>query len=626
LKKIALIFKYYKICVLPLVFLFLECSAPPPISFLPALNNDEHLSVEWEKYGAYFDTDETQLCISNGGMYSVVHKRIKILSTMGSQYGTIPIPYYSNTIDTFLVSMTDSSGNNVKLNRAKMRQTYKSEGKVIFPNVTKGCCLNVKIKFNGMSGYLPYTYSMRQYLPVAQSKFMIYAKPLYPVKTKLYSANTKVNFVVDSLKHKYLYTYSAENILPLSETRGYSWEEILGPRIDIHYLILFSNRNLDSWDEIAIENKLRHALSITAYDSICGRREIKLLTNNIPDTLQKAKAIYEYIQTKFEVKSSTFPYDRRDLWTILKRQSGDQIELARLCRFFLKKIGIPSTIVYSRMNSLGGFDTGFVNMGACQTPFVIATIKEKPYALYFGDNCAGFGSYPLEFFNNYGLDMFKGNVVKLPEPTDANQNATYFTKISSISDEAIHEMKVCWSDYTAYLVRYNLKNRTEQEIRMFAINELGSQSVNQFRDYKFSNTDSIGDSLCCTITFNNNNISTTPNQSQRVFLRDYVKTYYNDFERLRKTKYTVLIGEKYNEIIEIAKENKKKYVLTGTDNLTIENKLFSTSFTIAENDINLTLTRKLVIKPVEIEPHDFESIYSDIQKLNSLRDAYVDIK
>lgn len=160
-----------------------------------------------------------------------------------------------------------------------------------------------------------------------------------------------------------------------------------------------------SWDDIAkfIYPKMEKFLN----EDDLSLSEANSITKDIPDELDKAKAIYEYIRD--EIKQGEFKWYSNDEFKgpedLIEAKKGGTMEKNFLLINMLRNIGLDAKPVMISTRSNGKFIYDFCNLDQFNSVLCYVRIKNEDYFLSTNQEYMPFGSLP------YFMDVEKGLLV-----------------------------------------------------------------------------------------------------------------------------------------------------------------------------------------------------------------------
>jgi hypothetical protein len=620
----------------------ITCTLPPKTDDLLADVSGPVNEPQWERYGAYYVADELRIELGNVFKSIIINKRIKILSTEGARFGTIPIEPLSFLVDGFEARLTDSAGKPVTINQWRMKKMYEKEWKVVFPQVTKGSTIDLMISFDCKHGYrLPYEYRFQRPIPVKRGRFVFFAGIFNgKYKSKVYASPGIIREFSDSARNCFSRWWEVSNLLPPLDIDNQPWENAVGPRVAI------STQNTDTanaeklppWRNVArdirdeyfkgfYEFSDEYQSNNTGSDASTNsfvQKKIKEITGvktGSRNSLEMTKALFSWI-----VRNTTLMYrPSRTLLDVLKSGKGNEFNIAQTFQLMLSQIGVRSDIVCTRGWENGGFDPAFVTAGSAQFPFVVATIGTKQYAADLFDPNAGFGEYPLHFFNSRGLNLTTDRIVGLPPSVSNTIIDSMETSLDLSAESCTQHARYRYYGYHAYADRSRLSGADETMKKNVALQRAGGESRhNELKSYSYKAIDDPGRPLECELDFVNNGAVRMQGKT-RWQLSDFIGQYLSDVDSSRTVALSIKIPSEFDEAVIIKKKKGSGYVLSaGMGEIT--NDLFELRCTRNETDSTILLRRHVVIHAKNMLPSKCRELYPEIVRLNSWKDAYVDVR
>ena len=348
------------------------------IERLPDAEDEMYYAEKWEKHGAYYDKFEVIFSTFYSMKTAVTriefNMRIKILTTEGAEYGTIPIYRFSQRISYFDPHLYDPGGNEIELDTRKMKQTYLESEKVVFPNVTKGCTIELRMEFLHKPGYY---YSWYQFfdneIPVRIGRFVHVNSPSGKYKYKVYQS--RYSFKEEVFNKGCTRTWTLYEYEPLPDIDYLDYRVNTEPRIMVMLTKVTSwNRTFNTRKKIFRMYKddcfgILH--DITGSDFL---EAVKSCTHKVKDPLQRGQNILKWVQDNM---SRSGKYTDR-FANIMKTENASDLQICCLCKKMLEQAGIKSSVVITGDKNYYNIDPDFlIYSNYITTPLVVATIHKK---------------------------------------------------------------------------------------------------------------------------------------------------------------------------------------------------------------------------------------------------------
>ena len=461
----------------------------------------------WKKFGAYYKLDEHVLFFQTNKFTNesisrfISHVRIKILSPEGAAYGTVVLPRLIDTVTAFNASMITADGNQAPLDVKLLRREYIDKGKVVFPQVVAGCELDLFVESTNHLYYSSYEHWFMRDIPVRMGSFTLKADNACHYATRLYGETAGIKTINGPGPTQR--TWVVENLEPIGNQPFSDWPDISQPRVAVAMRNCFirfeDDESFTSWKTISANIKQYYTY---AGHGVFGSRfadVVDQIGNKANGPLEKAKKIVNWVHTNLSPIDKPLTYAELD--KTIRDGEGSGWDITCVCNEMLRRAGIQSDVIETRPHSQGGFDSSFVSNSQCYTPLIVATIQNRPYALFPFFGPAAVGEYPVDYFNLQGLNLSTGTIVAIPPPSSSTWEQCDSSWIDAASHEPSLYRDILYSGLAAYTMREKLLNKNDLEIKDYFQALLTQNGCrNKLVSYSIEHLDGEGGSLKVHLT------------------------------------------------------------------------------------------------------------------------------
>lgn len=417
-------------CGLAAAWLLAACAPPPKIdlikeaSFAPA--DSEAAWARWHWYAADqrqgFSTSEY---FENGyrGLRTFVDYSLvaKVLTTDGSQVGTLPLPGFRNSEFRMEAELYDSAGVKKPLDRKRLDSIFREKEALIIPNVTPGCVIVVRIS-QGPFGYIRYwQFPLSLSVPVA----MLRVSASYPKRMRyLWNSPPGLAAPVDSIKAgKRHVSWTRRNVLPDPDL---PFDDGLArPRLMLVNAYNPQGGGLPHWGAVAgyvRAERFAHSVLDLGFNA---KSKAKALTRDAVDDRDKARRILAWVQDNITwedgFRSSQDPDE------VLAMQRASRWHMASLFKVMCAGVDVKSEIVVGRSRDLGGLDPAMPDPAAAFDPIVIVDTRDGEFAACPHYRWLPLGRLPHGMAGQSALNPRTGQVGPLPQDTAVHVIETELT-------------------------------------------------------------------------------------------------------------------------------------------------------------------------------------------------------
>jgi hypothetical protein len=624
----------FRLCLAVFSISGVFCSPQPLIQFASIPDPQMVMKEAWRSFDAFYELDESAIVADYKPLTNewisekLINKWIKIVTTEGASFATVPIPKYSNKITQFKIILIDSSGSPVQIDIDEIRKEYLSSEKVVVPQATAGCRIGIYIRFKKAPDIpISIKHQFRQNIPVAKSRFIFISKNLGQYAWKIHDSvktNPKTRLIKGSTGPM---IWSRENIEPIPKD---SYVPLICQSIPnlsialiVHPWSNLTDQTLKSWDGLArlIREEIASA-TIPFLNDLPLPREMKTSIGKNPDSLEKAREIVQWVNANLSFKESKIR--STDFGKCLKRGAGNQWDIPMVLNEILNHFDLKSEILLTCPENSGGFDPSFVSFQYADIPLVITTIQGRRYCTYPFENPL-FGQYPKKFMGQAALNVKSGQIEQIPPPIynsfitasklklDLSRPSDQYFHLENFSLAALAERAEIQEGNENLKEEYGrkiLKHFDEfNELKEIKIRELHMASMNFGVDMTFAMKRDL-------IKQGNASI---------FIVNDFAKTVFHDLDGKRKLPFKTYFPRECRDTFEFMKPAGKT-IKTDFKCAAIANKLFRSSCTSTETDSSFILARHIVINSIELTAGEINALYPDIQNLNALKTSTITMK
>lgn len=378
---------------------------------------------------------------------------VKALTQEGSQIGTLNIPSWNQSLESFEAVLLDSAGRRVPVDGNKIRKTYEAKGLVVLPDVTRGSIVAVHIRQGPFTVLDYWEYPLAGPVPAWRSTFSF----TYPrdLRYRFGEYNGLKAAEPERKGREIARAWKAERVMPVAEvpfvdgpgarprlviTRedlpgGYpDWKSVAERRRKEFFARTRLNRR---------ENARRQAQQIIAVavsaravsagppapGDTAGRR-------GLSDSA-KAALILEWVQDNVGLDPEA--PDPQDPDRLLETGRGNMWQKASLLDEMFAAAGLKSRIVLTRDREQGGLDSAMVAPDAAWEPMVVVRAGGRERAACPHLRAYGLGDYPPGLFGMSALSLDDGSVAPLPSPAHP---VAAMTETQELPLDGVHDRRL----------------------------------------------------------------------------------------------------------------------------------------------------------------------------------------
>jgi len=508
------------------------------------------------------------------------YQKIKFFNKEDFRYATYRILLSNKSVLKEIKAITHNSVEKTNLSKEliyeKRVSKSKREVKFTMPNLKEGSIIEVEytvitpIRFNLIS------WSFQSEIPTKFSQFKASIPGNYVfnrklsgfLKLKTNTSEVKKNcFIISHFERASsceVVTYAMENIPAFIEEEYMTNKRnfISNIKFELSYVQKLDGRKdkyTSTWKEVDKEFKTDN--------NIGGQlKKYKFFEEKIPSKikilsteLEKAKAIYNYIQNHFTWNEYMGVFNDIDCKKAFETKTGNVGEINLSLISALKTVGINAELMLISTRD-NGFPTKLHPVISDFNYFIVkATINNKTYLLDATDKLVPFGLLPIRCLNGYGRVMnFKEPSYWLDIVPENNSKTQLSASLKLNNDGTITgKIRKASFGYDALLRRKKMLNKSDDDI----ISEFESQFNNlEIVDYKLSSKNDIDKPVIETIEILIEDEVDFTNYYLNPFLSEQIKT--NPF-KLENRLYPVDYGFQRKYIVNFSLEIAEGYVINS---------------------------------------------------------------
>ncbi len=582
---------------------------------------------QWTEYGAYFELNElvfdlyTSGSVKNSDSKIHVNKRIKILTRDGTEYGKVTVTQFSSDIESFKCSLYDSLNNPLPIDTEHLRSSYIDNGAIIFPNVTAGSTIEIRICFNITYKPESYEYYFRSpALPVYYGRFaMVYPNDvLYDFKCygRCDSSNSTIT---DNRTQKEWICSSLEPVSTLTSTNS----DNITPCLAFALRKWYNTNGLTDWKDVADAYKSDYNITFKKYIP----RRIRQLLKTIRSTSQLESPEEQILQwVREEITWENYENAFESARNIIKQRKASTTGLSKLLYNLYRAAGFKTDIIVTRPVSSGGFDQDFITSSSTIVPLVSVTIDNKEKIAYPFSTGGAVGQYPDDFFYQWGVSLQKGIAQPLPAPMDSMQyiksNYTIDLRNSSLENCATLE----FGGYGAYLLRNSLLYQQENYIReVFQSQLTNAGTSNALETFAIRGLTDENQPIVVTLGFTNDNVAVFRKNGTQLSIGYLFTPFFEEYDTLRVSPFAIPFSKVLDCTITFRLDSNSRYSHT-ISSFQVANPLFTATCHVTETNASITLNLLLRIYRCEIPAEAMKGIFGDILALRGLDKATITVQ
>ncbi|MBD3319924.1 MAG: hypothetical protein GF350_02395 [Chitinivibrionales bacterium] len=586
--------------------------------------------AEWKKYGAYYRIDELFVEASYfdaAGYVSgpvnryIVNKQLRILTTEGTQYASVPVRRYGWDIEEFHCALFDSSGRKRPLNSSKIRDEYMKSGIVVFPTVSVGSLLCIYIEFESNAAIPFFEHWFSCDIPVETGRFTFSHLDKFEYDFKCYGGLQKGKIRPAETGEHTWHIWTVDDILPRARIDYQAPYDVTEPRMSAALRYAFERPVISDWTDLT-DGYEDHVLGKSYFNSTRALREVvDSIAEKNAFMYEKADAVLAWAQENISYEWSGL--ESIDPDEVLAKGKGNVWELAVVMREMYEHLGLETDVVITRSREYGGFDEHFVTPSVLAVPLVTVTIDEAEFVAFPFRQGGTLGEYPLEFFDLKCLSLETNKPRLLPGPVSRKSYFNYSFIIDLAKEPPHHTLEIGFKGYSAYYMRTLLLPLQPDKIKEAFQKTLANFGTsNRLIEFDLVDLDKRGEGFFANITFDNPMQSISRKGQKRIGMSHLFRSYFASYDTSRSSPFYSSHESMSTESVRILKPPGST-VECSFPCRECENDLFSLTCTTNESSLEMSFSRLIDIKKHELEPQEMKEIYDDIVSLNKIEEANV---
>jgi hypothetical protein len=374
-------------------------------------------------------------------LYHEYHVKIKIFDSKAFEEGNISIPIHKSDNNSFeqvrdVVGVTYYANEQGNIQRSYLdpktvvtenRNKYWDLVKFAMPNLRNGCVIEYKYTLQS-----PYSLTFRDWdfqstIPKISSEYEAHIPGVFNFKATLrgfYKLNKNVSeiehecFVVGGTKCDCSKITYAMNDIPAFVKEDYmtapkNFMSAINYELN-DYINPYNGQKTvktQTWADIDRSLKQSEDFGIQMRKTGLFKEKLPAITAGITDNLEKAKAIYHYIQKNLKHNRFVGIYSDNGLRKTLDTHSGSTADINLALVTALKAAGIDAEAVLLSTRDHGFIGKLYPAIGDFNYVVAKANIGEKSYLLDATDAMLPFGLLPEDCIND------QGRVISLDKPS-----------------------------------------------------------------------------------------------------------------------------------------------------------------------------------------------------------------
>jgi hypothetical protein len=602
---------------------------------IPVLDVKEKgpLPQAWERFGAYYIADDLIISANNtensgsGVTEFTVFKKIRILNTQGTIWGTVPVWRYTDRLAFFACTLSDAGGNRIPLQTSELRAKYEQSGKVVIPKVTPGSTLTIRMVFTQEHAPAIYEHWFSRPIPVRTGRLVIHADNdmKFTYDNKVYGTRVRPGTCSAGSYEGFTACWNVNNLEPMDST-PYSprLSESL-PRVALRINPLYGTHGntITKWSEMAgVIDQLVATPALENADDEIAQKAAEI-TRGKKNAKTRAVAIVEWVQQN--VLCGLDPVKSK-VTDILHGARSDMLAVSILCRELLKAAGIKADLILTRAHSRGGFDPDFLSFTGCREGLLSVSFDSTAYCICPVFTGYPIGAYPADYFDLSGLNMDSYKTVKLPAPRWDRFDERCHMTLSLASDTALQTMTQTFYELSTPMLRRNLVRHNEVQQRE-VVERLVRRRGDRTALVSFS-VKGLGDyDPCLSVTsrFRNDYQPVEMAGALRYDLSALLPSLYADLDSIRRDNILMTVPKTHIDTLEILKDGCAQVSLDATD-WQFSDSLFEARITVVQTPSAVLFVRQVETRRCVVPVQKIGAIISDIRDLDRASKVRVAVK
>jgi hypothetical protein len=531
----------------------------------------------------------------------------------------VPVPLFSRNIDAFELRLWDSTGAEVPLKTYPIRGEFLESGVVLFPNVTPGCVLALRIEFKT---HAPVTYHEHWFsgdIPTVRARFTFSHLDNFSYEFKSYGP-LEPGSPGRTGKHLRR-VWEQRDILPRARIEHQGSPDLTEPRVSLVLRSAFGRTVHAKWSAL-VKQYAKQLLKTSFFGT--DRRLAALtdsLTEGLESGVEKGDAIVRWIQDNLSIKNSPLGSINPD--EVVKRRQGNMWEITVVVREALRRAGITTDLLVTRPHTLGGFDPDFPTPAVLTVPLVVAEVGDMEYVAFPFRRGGRLGDYPIAFGDLEAISLRTGTTRMVPPPR-SKTSYTIATFLLDLAEEGTsHSLQLEYRGYLAYYMRGYLMDMKEEDITEgFQKVLTGFGRSNALTSCTVRGLPRYGRPLIANITFENPGQVIERKGTVRVSLEPLFGTHFESYDTSRTTPFVYNMEHVDSVTVRITKPAGKS-VSVSIPCEPVDNELFSVRCGSEDEEEVYEFGRSVAINAVRVEAERMRGLAADIASVNAIEDSYV---
>jgi hypothetical protein len=580
----------------------------------------------WERYGAYYIADDLIISMNTtdnpgpGQAEFTVFKKIRILNTQGSHWGTIPVSRYTDHLALFECTIVNAAGVRVPLETDKLRTKWEESGKVVVPTVTPGSTLILRMVFTQSRAPAAYEHWFTRFIPVQTGRLVVHTDEgmRFTYDHSEYGMRARPK---ESVLNQYggrTVCWLVKDLEPIDSLPYAHRVSESEPRVELRINPLYGTHGnvITQWSEMAgvIDQLVIDPAMENAEDEIAAKAVE--ITRGKKNNRARTVAIVEWVQQNIVC---TLEPTKAHVVDLLHGAKSDMLAVSLLCKQLLKSAGITSHLILTRAQSRGGFDPAMMTYAGCREGILVVKFDTTEYAITPAFAGYPVGTYPADYFDLSGLNMDSYKTVKLPPPRWNRYDERSHITISLKSDTATQSMNQSFFELSMPPVRHRLARRSENQQRE-AVERMLRRRGDRTILLSFS-AKGLGDydqDVTIASRFRINDPPVEMGGAQRYDLSHLLAGLYADIDSARTDDIVMLVPVIHLDTLEIVKEGGMQVALDAAAGgaWQFDDSLFSARISVEQTPSSVLFIRNVETHRCVIPRSKVDAVTRDIGELD----------
>jgi hypothetical protein len=591
------------------------------------------LEKKWEKYGAYYLVDElfvessylSSPYVSGPANKYIINKKLKILTTEGTKFGTVEIPVYSESTAVFRITHWDSTGKLVSFSTGPVHSAFLKKGKIVFPNVLPGSVLEMYIEFRNSSAVLTLEHWFSGVLPVSKGRFTFSYLDMYKYDFKPYGPLKEgVTNRTDNLKNLTYKSWEITEALPRSRIDFQDDIDVTEPRLSLAIRKFNSQEVFKYWYKISEEYD-KYAMTGSYTRRLTKLRKlVDSLKQGKSTDLDKATTAFGWVQKNILFKPDKVRSIVPD--KVIASGQGNMWEIAVVMREMFKYLGLESDVLVTRPRSYGGFDSSFVSPIQLAVTLVTVKIGKTSYLAFPWTTGAALGEYPLDYFGLQALSMSNKKIVLLPDFSGVRAYYRNELRINPNEENSQTQMNLESGGYLAFAIRNSLMGQNAKDIEeAYQKNLTVLGRSNALLKCEVQGIEKTGAPVKAKLVFSNPNQIVMHKGQIQLRLSHIFLPFFSSYDTTRSSGFKNHLDIDYSETLRVPKIP-GKFLTSSIYCRNISNALFQLSCASEDTPEEFVFKRTVTVNRKKFNTAEIYALASDIQELNQIRESSLNWK